>query len=72
MRRRSGRTVSEKFVLLRPAGGSGGGGALGKLFLLSDHAMFAALADAHNRWARIDARQLGSDRLEVYERVGKD
>jgi diaminohydroxyphosphoribosylaminopyrimidine deaminase/5-amino-6-(5-phosphoribosylamino)uracil reductase len=30
------------------------------------------LAAAHNRWARVDARQLGSDRLEVYERVRKD
>ena len=28
-----------------------------------------ALADAHGRWAMIDSRQLGSDRLEVYERV---
>ena len=28
-----------------------------------------ALADAHERWAMIDSRQLGSDRLEVYERV---
>ncbi|MGA1798328.1 bifunctional diaminohydroxyphosphoribosylaminopyrimidine deaminase/5-amino-6-(5-phosphoribosylamino)uracil reductase RibD [Sphingomonas sp. 4RDLI-65] len=26
------------------------------------------LADAHGRWAIVDARQLGSDRLEVYER----
>ena len=26
------------------------------------------LADAHGRWAIIDARQLGMDRLEVYER----
>jgi len=30
------------------------------------------LGDAHDRWARVDARQLGSDRLEVYERVRKD
>ena len=28
-----------------------------------------ALADAHGRWAMRDARMLGSDRLEVYERV---
>lgn len=28
------------------------------------------LADAHGRWAMTDARSLGSDRLEVYERVG--
>ena len=27
------------------------------------------LADAHGRWRAVDARQLGSDRLEVYERV---
>lgn len=27
------------------------------------------LADAHGRWALTDARTLGSDRLEVYERV---
>lgn len=27
------------------------------------------LADAHGRWTAVDARQLGSDRLEVYERV---
>lgn len=26
------------------------------------------LADAHERWALTDARMLGSDRLEVYER----
>lgn len=26
------------------------------------------LTDAHGRWAIVDARQLGSDRLEVYER----
>lgn len=28
-----------------------------------------AIADAHDRWRLADARQLGSDRLEVYERV---
>ena len=28
-----------------------------------------ALADAHRRWAFADSRQLGIDRLEVYERV---
>lgn len=28
----------------------------------------ACLADAHGRWRLIDARMLGSDRLEVYER----
>jgi len=28
----------------------------------------ASLADAHGRWRLVDARQLGSDRLEVYER----
>ena len=27
------------------------------------------LAEAHGRWRLRDARQLGSDRLEVYERV---
>jgi diaminohydroxyphosphoribosylaminopyrimidine deaminase / 5-amino-6-(5-phosphoribosylamino)uracil reductase len=27
------------------------------------------LADAHGRWARIDSRRLGSDTLDVYERV---
>ena len=27
----------------------------------------ASLADAHGRWRRVDARALGSDRLEVYE-----
>lgn len=30
------------------------------------------LADAHGRWRLSDARQLGSDRLEVYEAVRKD
>ena len=30
----------------------------------------ASLADAHGRWRRVDARQLGSDALEVYERAG--
>jgi diaminohydroxyphosphoribosylaminopyrimidine deaminase/5-amino-6-(5-phosphoribosylamino)uracil reductase len=29
----------------------------------------AHLADAHGRWKKTDARTLGSDRLEVYERV---
>lgn len=29
----------------------------------------AALADAHGRWRLHDARQLGTDRLEVYERA---
>lgn len=29
----------------------------------------AALHDAHGRWRSTDARQLGSDRVEVYERV---
>ena len=29
----------------------------------------AALADAHGRWRLVDARKLGSDRLEVYERA---
>jgi diaminohydroxyphosphoribosylaminopyrimidine deaminase/5-amino-6-(5-phosphoribosylamino)uracil reductase len=29
----------------------------------------ASLADAHGRWRLIDARALGSDRLEVYERA---
>jgi diaminohydroxyphosphoribosylaminopyrimidine deaminase/5-amino-6-(5-phosphoribosylamino)uracil reductase len=32
----------------------------------------ADLAAAHNRWAMLDARTLGNDRLEVYERVRKD
>jgi len=32
----------------------------------------ADLAAAHSRWAMLDARTLGSDRLEVYERVRKD
>ena len=27
------------------------------------------IADAHDRWRLADSRQLGSDRLEVYERV---
>lgn len=39
----------------------GGKSAIGDLGL-------ADLADAHGRWALLDARQLGSDRLEVYER----
>jgi len=29
------------------------------------------LAAAHGRWRLVDARMLGSDLLEVYERVGK-
>jgi diaminohydroxyphosphoribosylaminopyrimidine deaminase/5-amino-6-(5-phosphoribosylamino)uracil reductase len=28
-----------------------------------------ALAEAHRRWAFVDSRPLGIDRLEVYERV---
>lgn len=31
-----------------------------------------SLADAHGRWALTDARQLGSDRIEHYQRVRKD
>ena len=31
-----------------------------------------SLADAHGRWALTDARQLGSDRIEQYQRVRKD
>ncbi len=30
-----------------------------------------ALADAHGRWEPVDARRLGSDRLEVYERAAR-
>ncbi len=30
------------------------------------------LSAAHGRWAAVDARQLGSDRLEVYERARSD
>ena len=36
--------------------------ALGEIGLTS-------LADAHGRWRLTDARALGSDRLEVYERL---
>jgi diaminohydroxyphosphoribosylaminopyrimidine deaminase/5-amino-6-(5-phosphoribosylamino)uracil reductase len=32
----------------------------------------ASLNDAHGRWTLIDARQLGSDRIEHYQRVRKD
>ncbi len=39
----------------------GGRAALGDIGL-------GALADAHGRWRAVDARTLGSDRLEVYER----
>ncbi len=40
----------------------GGKAAIGDLGLTD-------LADAHGRWQQADARMLGSDRLEVYERV---
>lgn len=40
----------------------GGGRALGDIGL-------GNLADAHGRWAITDSRRLGSDRLDVYERV---
>lgn len=40
----------------------GGKPALGDIGL-------GALADAHGRWALYDSRRLGSDRLELYERV---
>jgi diaminohydroxyphosphoribosylaminopyrimidine deaminase/5-amino-6-(5-phosphoribosylamino)uracil reductase len=40
----------------------GGKSALGDIGLTS-------LAEAHGRWRRTDARRLGSDTLEVYERV---
>lgn len=31
----------------------------------------ADLADAHGRWRALDTRQLGSDRLDIYERIRK-
>jgi len=31
-----------------------------------------AVADAHDRWRLVDDRRLGVDRLEVYERAGRD
>jgi len=31
-----------------------------------------AIADAHNRWQLVDEQRLGVDRLEVYERDGRD
>lgn len=31
-----------------------------------------SLADAHGRWAMLDSRPLGADRLEVYERVRQE
>ena len=31
-----------------------------------------AIADAHDRWRLVDDRRLGVDRLEVYERAGRD
>lgn len=31
----------------------------------------ASLADAHGRWRLTDARSLGNDRLEIYDRIGE-
>ena len=31
-----------------------------------------AIADAHGRWTLVDEQRLGPDRLEVYERAGRD
>ena len=31
-----------------------------------------AIADAHDRWRPVDDKRLGGDRLEVYERAGRD
>lgn len=42
--------------------GSAGKAAIGDIGL-------DALSDAHDRWRRFDSRVLGSDRLDVYERV---
>ena len=42
----------------------GGKPALGDIGLVN-------LADAHGRWRQTDSRQLGSDRLDVYERTGR-
>jgi diaminohydroxyphosphoribosylaminopyrimidine deaminase/5-amino-6-(5-phosphoribosylamino)uracil reductase len=36
--------------------------------MLGDFGM-TTLTDAHGRWRLMDARQLGADRLEVYERA---
>lgn len=53
----------DRLVLYRaPILIGGGRGALGDIGL-------GALGEAHGRWMLSDTRQLGSDRLEVYERV---
>ncbi|WP_140231149.1 bifunctional diaminohydroxyphosphoribosylaminopyrimidine deaminase/5-amino-6-(5-phosphoribosylamino)uracil reductase RibD [Sphingomonas japonica] len=52
----------DRLLLYRAPVLIGGGRMLGEIGL-------ADLAQAHGRWRLADARQLGSDRLEAYERV---
>ena len=52
----------DRLLLYRAPVLIGGKAALGDIGL-------GSLADAHGRWRLHDARQLGADRLEVYERI---
>lgn len=54
--------LADRLLLYRAPILVGGGRTLGDVGL-------AGLAEAHARWRLADARSLGSDRLEVYERV---
>jgi len=52
----------DRLLLYRAPVIVGGGRTLG-------HIGLDDLADAHGRWSRLDSRRLGSDTLDVYERV---
>lgn len=54
----------DRLLLYRAPVLVGGGRTLGDIGLVD-------LAGAHGRWALVDERRLGSDRLEAYERVRK-
>lgn len=60
-----GSDLVDRLLLYRAPIVIGGGLSLGRIGLTD-------LAEAHGRWALVDERRLGSDRLEAYERVRKD
>lgn len=75
LRRRSGRTVSDRFILLPAAGlsvESRASPALGRLSLLSDHAAFAALDLAHHADEEVTEQPGSTFDLGLTEKQRKD
>ena len=74
MRRRSGRSVAEKFVLLPPDRKAGGGPAAAvgsNIILLSDHPLFAPAADGGDVDGEVDMTD-GTFSLGLTEKQRKD